>query len=421
MKFKQTMCAAAACVFLLSGCSVKVGTQIKDSAVIAHATGEAAKGKDNMEIEYLDFKKEYRYYLRTQEITDDTAEDVADQCKERRESIINYLINERIILDKAKELGISTLTAEEMDAVEEEFNELVAEQVEYFGSIAEFGEGTIEEISDADREQRGNEDFDAYLSDCGLTRDDLLMWQVNAAITNKVIEETVKDQGVEYSAAEEEFEKIVESVKQLYAEDPLEYETGSGYTSVWLPEGSRRIKHILLSFEDAFTTELQTCRENGDDEGADRLRAQKAEEMSEQTTELINMLDNGADFDELLTVYSGDLTGSSLNPDGYLLIPNGQSFMAEFQQAAYELENIGEYKTCVTDYGVHIVMYASDAAVSDEDIKGFVDYLYDSLDTNAKNEYFNETLQQWKEDYAFEIDYEAIKIDNPNATAEAVG
>lgn len=424
MKIKRILSAAMAAVMAASmcGCSVKVGTnkKLKDDYIVAEGKGESAKDKSGMTVSYGEFKKEYVYYLKAQNITDDSEESVAQTCKERRATIINYLINERIILDKARELGIETLTSEEMDEVEAEYDELIEEQIEYFGENADYGElATGEVVSDEDKRTRGNEEFDAYLAECGMTRDDLLMWQVNAAITNKVIDETVKDVGIEYSEAEEEFDKVVESVKELYAEDPYEYETGSGYTSVWLPEGSRKIKHVLLSFEDTFTDELTACRQNGDDEGADRLRAQKAEEMEQQTTEIINMLDNGADIDELIVEYSGDLTGSSMNPDGYLLIPNGQSFMAEFQQAAFELENIGDYKSCVTDYGVHIVMYAADAAVSDEDVKGFTDYLFDSLDTNKKNEYFSEQLEQWKKDYGFEIDYEALKIDEPSESATA--
>lgn len=201
MKFKGIMCAALAAVTAVSmcGCSVKFGTnkQIKDTTVVSQGEGPSAQGKD-MKVTYGEFKKEYLYYLKTQGIEDDSAEEYADLCKERRATIINYLINEKIILDKAKELGIGTLSDEEMDAVEEEYNALVAEQVEYFAGLSDGEKETSEELSDADKEKRGNEKFDEYLADCGLTRDDLLMWQVNSALTNKVIEETVKEQGVEY-------------------------------------------------------------------------------------------------------------------------------------------------------------------------------------------------------------------------------
>lgn len=426
MKIKKILSAALAAAMALSlcGCSVKVGTnkKVKDSAIVAQAKGEGYSGNEELRVTYGDFKKEYMYYLKSQGITDDSAEEVAQQCSERRATIINYLINEKIMLDKAKELGCGTLTSEEMDEVEAEYNEQIAEQVEYFGGAYDLGTSPTVEAGTA-QSRSGDEIFDEYLADCGLTRDDLLMWQVNSAITNKVIEEVTKDISIEYSEAETEFNNIADSIKELYESDVYEYETGSGYTSLWLPEGARHIKHVLLSFDSDFITELRTCRQNNDDEGANRLREQKAEEMQAQTDEIINMLDNGADIDELIVEYSGDSSGSLVNPDGYVLVPNGESYMAEFQQAAFELENVGDYKTCVTDYGVHIVMYASDAKVSDEEVKEFTDYLYDTLTQNKKNEYFSELLNQWKKDYAFEIDYDAIKIDEPSesATEEAEG
>lgn len=423
MKAGKILCliTAAAAALSMCGCSVKFGTnrKIKDDAVVAHAAGEAAQGKTGLDITYEEFRREYLYYLKARGITDDSEESVAETCKSQRSTIINYLISERIILDKAKEMGLDALTDEERAAVDEEFEAQVAEQVEYFGSKADYGtlaEG--ETVTDKEKEERGNADFDAYLAECGLTRDNLYMWQVNAALTNKVVDETVKDITVERSAAETEYENLVKSTKELYESDPAEYESGK-YSTVWLPEGARRIKHVLLKFDDAFTDELKTARENNDDEGADRLRAQKAEEMAQDTQDILNMLENGADIDELITVYSGDATGSSLNPDGYLLLPNGTSFMEEFQKAAFELENVGDVTTCVTDYGVHIMLYAADAVITDEQKTEFIDYFDDALNTNAKNEYFNALLEQWEQEYGYETDYEALKIDAPAESAES--
>lgn len=423
MKLRKIACliTAAAAALSMCGCSVKLGTnkKIKDDAIVAHATGETAQGKTGLDITYGEFKHEYLYYLKSRGITDDSEESVAETCKSQRSTIIDYLISERIILDKAKELGLDVLTDEELAAVDEEFDAQVAEQVEYFGSNADYGtlaEG--ETVTDKEKEERGNADFDAYLADCGLTRDDLYMWQVSAAVTNKVVEETVKDITIERSTAEAEYDKLVQSTKELYESDPATYESGK-YSSVWLPEGARRIKHVLLKFDDTFTDELTAARENNDDEGADAMRAQKAEEMAQDTQDILNMLENGADIDGLITVYSGDATGSSLNPDGYLLLPNSTAFMEEFREAAFELENVGDVTTCVTDYGVHIMLYVSDAVITDEQKNEFIDYFDETLNSNAKNEYFNAMLEQWEQEYAFETDYEALKIDAPAESAES--
>lgn len=417
MKTKKILCliSAAAMAVSMCGCSIKLGTnkKIKDDVVVAHAAGAAAEGKTGLDITYGDFKKDYTYYLQANSITDDSEESVAETCKQQRETIINYLITERVILDKANEMGLGTLTDEELAELDEEFNAQVAEQVEYFGENANYGtlaEG--ETITDAQKEERGNAEFDAYLESCGLTRDDLYLWQINSVITNKVVDETVKDISVDRSEAETEFEELVNSVKELYESSPSDYESGS-YSSVWVPDGSRRIKHVLLSFEDSVQDEITSLRSADDAQGADELREEKAQEFAEQTEEIVNMLVNGADIDELILVYSGDSASSSLYPDGYLLLPNGTTFMDEFQQAAFEIEEIGGVITCVTDYGVHILQYVSDAVVSEEDKNEFIDYFDDTLNTNAKNEYFNNLLEQWEEEYGYEINYDALKIDDP--------
>lgn len=413
MKIKKIACAAAAVLTALTigGCSVKVGTNaaVKDDKVVAESTAE---NTDKIEITYLDFKKEYLYFLKGQGITDDSEESVAALCKSQRETIINYLINERVILEKAKELGLDKLTDEEMDAVEEEYDRMVLRQIAYFAGLTNV-DPEVSPLTD-EQTETGNKGFDEYLASCGLTRDDLLVWQVSAAVTNKLREDTVKDVSADYSEAEETFSSYVESIKALYESNQLEYESGV-YSAYWVPDGSRRIKHILLGFEDTFTDELGQMRDSGDDEGADKLREEKAAEFSETTEKIINMLDNGADFDELIEEYSADKAGSEANPDGYLLVPDSQLYMEEFTEMGQSLENIGDYDTALTDYGVHIVLYADDARVTEESIQGYKDYIYELLDSDVKNTHFNDTLREWREAYKFEIDYDALKIDEPAA------
>lgn len=414
MNFRRIACAAMAAVMTVSvcGCSIKVGTnkKIKDTAVVASTKVSDDK---SMNVTYGEFRKEYAYWMKANQYTDDSLETVADSCKAQRANIINYLINEKILLAKAAQMGLDKLTDEESREIQDDFDAAVKEQVEYFASVADYGTDDTSTISDEEKEKRGNEDFDKYLTDCDLTRDDLFMWQVNAAITAKLINEVTKDITASREDAQAEYDEIVDKVKETYENDISTYESSASYTTFWLPEGARNIKHVLLSFEDA--EEIMSLRSAGDDAAADELRMQRAEEMTERTQEIINMLDNGADIDELIPEYSADAKGSSVYPDGYLIVPGGSKYMAEFQQAAMELENVGDYKTCVTDYGVHIVLYASKAAVSEETKNEVVDYLFEELDSSKKDSHFADLLNQWKAEYNYEIDYEALKIDEPAA------
>ena len=414
MNIKKAACAAAAVLTALTigGCSVKVGTNAepKDNKVVAESTAENV---EKIEITYLDFKKEYLYFLKGQGITDDSEESVAALCKTQRETIINYLINEKVILEKAKELGLDKLSEEEMDAVEDEYSKMVLRQIAYFAGLTNI-DPEVTPLTD-EQTETGNKGFDEYLADCGLTRDDLLVWQISAAVTEKVREDTVKDVSVDRGEAESTFNDYVESIKNLYESNQLEYESGV-YSAYWIPDGSRRIKHILLGFEDTFTDELAQMRDNGDNEGADKLREEKSAEFAETSEKIINMLDNGADFDELTEEYSADKEGSAANPDGYRVVPNSLLYMEEFTEAAQALENIGDYNTALTDYGLHIVLYAGDAEVTEESAESYVDYIYELLNDDQKATYFNDSLKEWREAYKFEIDHDALKIDKPAET-----
>ncbi|MBD5130185.1 MAG: hypothetical protein HDT43_09710 [Ruminococcaceae bacterium] len=407
MKFNKILCAGTALLLAgsLGGCSMKFGTKTepKPEAVIAEPTNG---GDDSMKITYEDFKKEYTYVLKGEGIEDDTAESVAESCKSDRNTIITYLINERIIMKKAAELGISTLTEEEMNAVEEDYNSHIEEQIEAFGEDADYGTADPETITDEQKRERGSKEFDEYLAGCNMTRDDLLKWQISSAVTQKLIAEVGKS--VEYSAAEESFLGYEEQVKQLYNDSLSEYEQG-GFTSVWVPEGARMIKHILLGFDEETQDDITANRQKGDDEAADKIRAEKAAELQDKVDEVQKKLDDGEDFQKLVLEYSNDAAASSMYPDGYVVIPNGVAYMEEFQEAAFVPEKIGDRTVCVTDYGVHIMIYADDAKVSDEQKKSFTDYIYEQM----KSTEFNKKMSEWNTEYAYKIDYDALRIDDP--------
>lgn len=449
-KIKKIVGCALSVVFAaqMCGCSIKTGTNTdpKDSYVVVKAT--EGKNVGDLSITYGDFSKEYRYYLNAQKIEDDTAEDVAEQCKEQRKSIIDNLIVERIILHKAEEYEVNSLTDEEEEQVEQEFQSQIQSQIDYFsenadysdtqsdaesGSSAESTADTIDtsdsdstessgetsgnessayEPTEEEKQQRGSEELDKFLASCDMTRDDLRGWIRNAAISKKLMDKMSED--VERSDAESVTSDYIEQFEAMYEQDPASYEQGN-YNILWIPEGSRRIKHILLGFDENVQTQIQTLRSDGKDDEADTLRGKEAEKLQEKVDEVQKKLDEGGEIDELINEYSSDTAGSTAYPDGYLVIPNGQSYMKEFQEAAFVPEKIGERAVCTTDYGVHIMIYADDAKVSQSNIESFTDYVY----SQQQQEHYYDMIYEWQDGYKFDIDYEALRIDDPNAPVES--
>lgn len=416
-KLKKVIRAGAAFLLagVLSGCSVKFGTkkEPKLDKVVAHAT--AGEDKDSMDITYEMFRKEYKYLLLNNGIEDDTDEKYADYCTTQRQTIINYLMNEQIILRKAREMGVYDLTEEEMRDVDKSYLDNIELQVEYYGALAESEmvseDGESVKLSDEEKERLGNERFDELLEKCGMTRDDLLWWAQSGKITDKL--QAKLGENVPYSKAEEEFKKVQDYAKELYNSKNSMYATG-GYDDIWLPEDTRLIKHILISFDSDTASEISELRRDGSDDEADKVRAEAAEALEEKRLEIETKLDEGEDFDELIKEYSGDKTGSASYPDGYTVFPNGGVYMPEFEKAAFVPEKIGDRTTCVTDYGVHIILYAGDAKVSEESKKQYTDYLHEQL----IGQEFADRMTEWAEQYAFEIDYDALRLEAPEEKSE---
>lgn len=437
MKITRILGAAAACAvaFSLAGCSIKTGTSrfdaiitsinLSDDAVLASPKGEGIENADSLAITYEQFKKEYlynlKYYSVSYGVESDTDEAYAESFTELRSSILSYLIEETIILDKAPEYGADQFTQEELDQLESEYQELLQKQYQTFGEAEDYsGLESGESPSAEEVLQRGEEAFAAYLADCGLTQDDLLVWQRNALVATKLKEAIVKDITIDRSEAEDVLESYIEAVKEIYKTNPAQYESGS-YSTFWIPDGTRNIKHILIAFDDADCDEILALRKEEKDAEADALREECLAPLEEKVDEVLEKLDGGADFDELIKEYSADAVASEYYPDGYQVIPDSTSFVSEFVQAAFELENIGDYKLTSTDYGWHIVLYAGNAEITQEERDDSINYIHENLISTAKEETYTKTVEQWLEDYDFEINYSALNIPEPEQTEEADG
>ena len=319
MHFRKIAAGAAAIMMaLVCGCSVR------SSSDAAWPTGKVSD-KKALTVSYDAFSKEYKYWLLVNQIPDDTADEVKDKCRSQRESIINYLVNEKIVLEQAKNYGVDQFTDEELDSIESDYNSYIESSIESFRSYVNAGEsGTGEVSGDAAILEEAEKIFDEKLTECGMTRDDILMWYRNAKTADKLKAKLAEDDPVEYSDAEEQYSEIVAGIKQVYENSPADYEQDLYYKYYWLPDNARMIKHILIKFDSDDSAEITACRGNNDEAGAEKAREKALENLRPRIEEIKNMLDNGADFDELAKEYSED-TGLSSNPDGYLVVPESNS------------------------------------------------------------------------------------------------
>lgn len=390
------------CAAVLAGCSVNFGTnpQVNPEDVIAKPTRICFTGE--LDITFAEFNKEYMFYLNSYGLEDN--EENASVCRNYRDSIINNMIYERVLLLKAKEYGCDVLTDEEKQSVQKEFEEEIEAQILSFGKDADYSdlaEGT--EITEAMKKERGEVEFNRVLEACKMTRDDIYRWIESYKIQEKM-RNKFKDE-VDPKEAEDILNDYVEEIKGIYEKNPSTYEQGDYYV-FWAPEGSRRIKHVLLGFDDETLEAIKKLREEKDDEAADALREEKAAELKDKQALVEKALDDKVDWDEILLTYSADASGSSLYPDGYLVIPKGTAYVKEFQEAAFEMEKIGDRTTCVSDYGLHIMIYAGSGEVTDEARDDIIEYLKYNLAQNA----LSKKMEEWVLEYGFDIDKDALRL-----------
>ncbi len=415
------------CAVCLCGCSVKFGTTPKNSTIIAKPSNGSSP---EMEITFGDFNKQYQYYLKVNEIEDDTTAANSESCKARRADIIENMTLNRIYLQKARELGLETLSDEDMALVDEEFENQIDSLVEFYGkkalgiddsssstdsgtsnSGADASSGSDNSASEEEIISKGSEEFDKLLAECGLTRDDLHRWLEEYLISANVLDEMLKS--VTREKAEKEFDEIVKDIEELYNSDNNEAYFSNQFYNSWIPEGSRMIKHVLLGFDEETQAQIKTLREEGKDNEADALRSEKAEGFADKISEVNQKLDANEDFNTILLNYSADATGSSAYPDGYLVTPGDIRYVKEFTEAAFVPEKVGDRTLCTSDYGVHIMIYASDAKVDENYVKAVVDNILGQL----RSEESEKLLEQWKSEYSYQIDYEKLRIDPASLTS----
>ncbi len=432
-KFFRTASAALlfAGLLMTCGCSIRFGTTPQESDVVAKPFYNS---ETDLEITYGEFEQQYKYFLKQYGIEDDNDPDYAAACKEQRQTIIDSLILNKIYLKKAKEMNIPELTDEERAKVAEDLDSQFEKQAKYFGEKALGVEGSDDNSSNSsdssdssgsssdsssessasgssssptDEEilAKGYEELDEMLKECGITRSDLLRWNEDYLTITKVMDEIVKD--ITLEAAEEQAKQIIPTLEEMYNSDNIQYYFYAGYDKLWVPEGSRRIKQVLLGFDSDTRTQIDTFRADGKNDEADALIAEKRKEFSDKIAEVEKMLDEDVDFNTILLNYSADAAESSLFPDGYLVAPDDEHYTKEFVDAAFSIEKEGDRTVCTSDYGVHIVIYLADAKPDEDAVKEFTDSVYGQL----RQTEVEKKTEEWKTAYSYEIDREKLRIE----------
>lgn len=383
-----------------AGVSVLTAGIASDTVI---ATAKTADGNE-LTVTFGDFLKEYKYYLAAYNITDDTHEMYASTLTSRREYIVNYLINDKVMEVEFEKLGL-VLTDEDnarIDADTEAGANSIKETLksQISDALPEGQTLTADELA-----AKADEAFDKLLSNCGLTFDDFRNWQKSLFIQEKISEQINKDVSVDRSEAVSQVENLIEATKTEYQNDPSTYDPDTMGT-LWVPEGTRNIQHILIKFPDETITEIMTLRADGKDADADALREEKLADLNTKITEVEGKVAAGDDFSALMKEYSEDGDTSAV----YVINPGTVKYMEGFAECALAIPAIGETDTVVTDYGYHIIKYISDTAVDTAIYDEYIDSIHQYLIDATKNKNVSDAMKKWRDSYTIEIDRDTLLL-----------
>lgn len=427
-KFTAMLALLSAAVITVTACGKPAETtpdtasgtalgSLDDATVIAKLSDETKTDKpEDFRITLGDFNKEYKFRLLYTD-TDETDAANADTCADFRSSIIEYLTLEKISFYEAAKLGITgeTLSDEDKATVSSNAESTVAS---YKTSYEEEAKALLgDTYSENDLDAKETELLNNFLAECGYTTDIFSDWARIELIQTRLFEKLIENENITVSAEEvdEFYTNAQTEAKALYETNVASFESSTGYSAIYVPEGSRNIRHIYLPFDTTAAAEITAKRAEGDNTAADALRDTAYQAVGGTAAVILDMLNQGGDFSEIQTVYNQDPNGKY----DYMLIPGTTVWAEAYSTAAFAMEKVGDHSGIVTtDDGVYILNYYSDAELSEDTVTALKGYAESSLLQQKQNNFANGVIDEWKAEYVFDIDKAALNIAEETAAAE---
>lgn len=235
------------------------------------------------------------------------------------------------------------------------------------------------------------------------------------------------------------YDELVQEATQRYTDTPSQYVSDvlNNSTIYARPEGFRYVQNLVVQFPEEIRAQISELDNEyydvymqeyndsmalsgtglTDDERAEidarmatyqekyekieadiaELRTKGHAEMLPEAEEILAMAQApGADFVALMEEYSGDTASGDLLEVGYPVAEGITSYVPTFTDGAMALANIGDVSGLVeSDYGMHIIRYASDVPAGSIAFEEVQQAVHDELLETRKQEVYNAKLTEW--------------------------
>lgn len=362
--------------------------------------------------------------------------------------ITKKIANEKI-LKIAKEQNI-TLTDEEKKVVSDQVEEMkktfTSEELKENLRLQFYpNDQDVDDKAKAKQMKRVNEYIESYksylLGSYGVSSfDDIKTVLEQETLFNKVLDQVGDKIPDDEEKVKAYYESQLKKQKAKYDEDINNFasDLNSEITTVYYPSGLRKVKHILIKFNEddeaklsefkSKIAELKSKDELSEEEKKtleetqakyDELNKKAQEDAKKKADEVYAKLKSGANFDEMIKEFGQDpgMAESSKNfkDGGYIIYENNSTYDKDFTKGAMSLNKVGEYtQPVLSSFGYHIIQYSSDVtagAVPFETIReSILTTAMESERSSAALKFFVDVLRSIKDDKNTKINYKLLGI-----------
>lgn len=396
---RRAVCAILG-VMLLSGCTIRQSGEAGESSAVSPQAEEYAAAPENgaqdMAITRADYLGEYLYYLARSGYGTDTDEET---LKQAQQTVINSMIEDRIIRAKFAENGLELTESDRAD-IEKEVGTGIASMLDSIKSAAAAADDSL---TDEELTAQAQEQYQQILDTCGVTEDIFTRWQETLVMKRKLTDKLCEAECTDDEAGTR-LQALIAAAKTQYESDPAKY-SAQDFAAVWIPEGTREIQGILVGFDYDTYSAIVSLRDAGSNDEADALRQNSLDSLQERYERVMSGVVAGEDFAELMEKYNEDEGNVTI-----LVTPGTEVYGSEILECAMGIDAVGGTDTAVTDYGYYVLRYAADAEVTDQQLSDITEELRGYITENKQEEEFSALMDGWKTEYSYQINEEQLAL-----------